>query len=261
MSNEETAMIPIADALPELRAEQYAKVREWDAARMALEGEYEAADGEYLSKIRAALKEKHGLWIAYLRARDIPRSTADDRIRKAEGRFITPKRPVTGHLPAPVSPPASQPPAEDTVIVPRDELARLEHIETWAQKAGYYGKDTEYGNWPLMDVGLPSDHKEPAPPESPTAMPIPAQGLEPFRAFVEGVSETLEARSLPMDSFIKKLETLPTVTEDALACWLELASAEDCERISETLDRVCEWAAHVKRTIAQHQHKGLRIIR
>lgn len=51
MNDEQRALVPIAEAMPELRAEHYAKVREWDAARLALEGEYEAADRDNLSKI------------------------------------------------------------------------------------------------------------------------------------------------------------------------------------------------------------------
>lgn len=73
-------------------AEQHAKVREWDAARMALEGEYEAADGEYLIKIRDALKPLRGLGQAYLEARGIPYQTALDRIHKAEGHVVLPRK-------------------------------------------------------------------------------------------------------------------------------------------------------------------------
>lgn len=110
--NTERALVPIAEAMPELRADAYAKVREWDAARMALAGEYEAADGEYLKKIRDELKPKHGMWYAYLRVRGIPDRTAQERIQKAEGRFIPSPRmkpAVTAGLPEPTPQPIVTP--------------------------------------------------------------------------------------------------------------------------------------------------------
>lgn len=54
-------------------------------------GEYEAADGEYLIKIRDALKPVRGMWTAYLRVRGIPERTAYQRIQASEGRYVRSK--------------------------------------------------------------------------------------------------------------------------------------------------------------------------
>lgn len=100
MGLDDRALIPISEALPMLRAERYAKVREWDEARMQLQDGFEAADGEYLIKIRNALKTEHGAWTAYLRARGLAERTARERIQKTEGRFIaSPKAAVTAAFP------------------------------------------------------------------------------------------------------------------------------------------------------------------
>jgi hypothetical protein len=70
---------------------------------MALAEGYEATDGEYLIKIRAALQgERYGLWTKYLRARGLAESTAYRRIQQAEGRYVAPQRtPIVGVLAAP----------------------------------------------------------------------------------------------------------------------------------------------------------------
>src|SRR5258708_34981955 len=79
-----TALAPITDALPELRAEVYADVCVWDAARLELHSGYEADDGAYLAKIQEKLAPAL-LWHAYLKARHLSPSTAYDRIAKAQG--------------------------------------------------------------------------------------------------------------------------------------------------------------------------------
>lgn len=95
MENNERAITPITEALPELRADAYIKVRELHAGRMALAGEYDLADGEYLKKIRDELQRENGartpLWKAYLDFCDIPYQTAVSRIHKAEGHIVTPR--------------------------------------------------------------------------------------------------------------------------------------------------------------------------
>jgi protein gp37 len=148
MDNNERAIVPITEALPELRAEQYADVCHWDAARMALEGQYEAADGEYLIKIRDALKPRRGLWQAYLEARGIPYQTALNRIHKAENHIVTPRNNTSLVF---LASPESPVPTEEAVIIPRGEMSRLENIQMWAQKAGYYGEDETYGAWDSED--------------------------------------------------------------------------------------------------------------
>lgn len=79
-------LVPIADALPELRAADYADVRAWDEARLALRDGFERADGAYLVKIQAKLAPV-GLFGAYCRARHLSERTARERIQKAEGRY------------------------------------------------------------------------------------------------------------------------------------------------------------------------------
>lgn len=93
-------------------------MREWDAEILAADAAYEAYTGERLAKIRDALKPVHGLWTAYLQARGIPYDTANDRIRKAEGR---PHLRARKHGESPAFPDAT-----DTIAVPREELRRLE---------------------------------------------------------------------------------------------------------------------------------------
>jgi len=161
MTEDNQALIPIAEALPELRAEQYAQVRKWDAERMALEGEYEAADGEYLKKIRDALKGKHGLWTAYLRARDIPERTARQRIQAAEGRYIRSKPATVAGLP--------EPPMLDMVMVPskeykqeQNELARYRKV---GSNMGYYGEPIDGYHDPYPEVEPEEEDSESWPPE------------------------------------------------------------------------------------------------
>ena len=89
MDNNERAIMPITEALPELRAAQYADVCRWDAEILAADEAHEAYTGERLAKIRNALQgERYGLWTKYLRARGLAESTVYRRIQKAEGRYI-----------------------------------------------------------------------------------------------------------------------------------------------------------------------------
>ena len=82
--------VPIAELIPELAAARFAGVRDLDMARITLASQYEAADGEYLKKIRDALQSVGGmktdLWKAYLDARGIPYQTALHRIQRAARR-------------------------------------------------------------------------------------------------------------------------------------------------------------------------------
>lgn len=91
-------------------ADQYAKVREWGAVRMAVEGEYEAADGEYLIEIRDALQPVHGIWTAYQHVRGVPERTAYQRIQASEGRYMRSKPATVTPLPAPQPAAQSHPP-------------------------------------------------------------------------------------------------------------------------------------------------------
>ena len=77
---------PIDEALSELRGAAYAQVREWDAARMRLARDYEAADGEYLRQIHATLRAHGGLWQMYLVTRGLSYQEAMARIHLAEAR-------------------------------------------------------------------------------------------------------------------------------------------------------------------------------
>ncbi|HEX9038449.1 MAG TPA: hypothetical protein VF808_15810 [Ktedonobacterales bacterium] len=129
------ALIPLAEALPDFQADRYTKVRAWDAARMALAGDYDRADGEYLMLIRDELQRLHGartpLWKAYLHLRDIPYDTAHDRIRKAEGR---PHRHMADNGDSPLSiAPASQStptaPTPTRTLAPDDEPVTAEWVE------------------------------------------------------------------------------------------------------------------------------------
>lgn len=107
----QTALISLTDGMPELRASQYAKVVEWDASLMRIETarlaghaqvdeDCDLASGEYLAKIRDALKStKHGLWTRYLALRVIPERTAQQRIQAAEGRYIRSKPATVAGLP------------------------------------------------------------------------------------------------------------------------------------------------------------------
>lgn len=88
--------VPIEDYLPELRAEEYAQVLVWDRARMELQGQYEAFDGHLLRQIRAVLKPKgHGLWKQYYTVRNIPESTVNYRIGRANGKPPYPRNAKT----------------------------------------------------------------------------------------------------------------------------------------------------------------------
>lgn len=109
--DQQKALIPITDALPMLQAERYAKVREWDEARMHLQDGFEAADGEYLAKIRDGLKSEHGAWYEYLRARSISPAAADRRIRKAQG--LPPYPSQTSRSERFVDAPSAQGPQQD----------------------------------------------------------------------------------------------------------------------------------------------------
>src|SRR5260221_4295667 len=95
-----TALAPITDALPELRAEVYADVCAWDAARLDLRVGYDAADGEYLAKIQEKLAPA-SLWHSYLTARHIAPRTAYDRIAKAQGRYVESASKHSNHTVAP----------------------------------------------------------------------------------------------------------------------------------------------------------------
>src|SRR5258708_12747296 len=95
-----TALAPITDALPELRAEVYGDVGAWDAARLDLRVGYDAADGEYLAKIQEKLAPA-SLWHSYLTARHIAPRTAYDRIAKAQGRDVESASKHSNHTVAP----------------------------------------------------------------------------------------------------------------------------------------------------------------
>jgi protein gp37 len=87
--NREMALVPLTEALPELRAADYADVRTWHDARLSLKDGYEAADGAYLKRIRDTLTSGKnlgsGMWTRYLAACDLAETTAYRRIAKAEG--------------------------------------------------------------------------------------------------------------------------------------------------------------------------------
>ncbi len=88
---DDQALVSLTGALPELRADHYADVLEWDACRLRLAEGYERADGEFLAKIQAKLAPA-GLWGGYLKARSLPYQTAQDRIRRAQGTHISNRR-------------------------------------------------------------------------------------------------------------------------------------------------------------------------
>lgn len=81
------------------------------------------------------------------------------------------------------------------------------------------------------------------------------------RVMAKATAQTPDARALPVDLFLKRLDGYRAITDDALTCWLDLAEPEDLDLAGESLDRVCEWAAHVKNLIAQHRKQGLRVVR
>jgi protein gp37 len=114
---DDLALVPLTEALPELRAADYADVRTWHDARMDLEGRYDAADGEYLKRIRDTLTSGNnlgsGLWTGYLSYCRLPERTARFRIQQAEGRYIrqTPATVAAVRLPEPE--PEPEPSADD----------------------------------------------------------------------------------------------------------------------------------------------------
>lgn len=119
-------------------------------------------------------------------------------------------------------------------------------------------------DWPLMDVGMPTDEDEDEPyaPE-PTPMPIPhsSEGAQLWRDHVQAAAESPEAVAAPVDAYLRKLEEYQRLDRDALAAWLSLSEPADCERFIDTLDRVMAWANTTRKIIAQHQQGGLRIVR
>lgn len=87
----DVALVPIADALPELSADDYADVRQWDAEILAADTAHEAYTGERLAKIRDKLTQGpnlgSGMWTRYLAARGLNERTARHRIQLADGRY------------------------------------------------------------------------------------------------------------------------------------------------------------------------------
>jgi protein gp37 len=151
-------LIPITNMLPMLQGDDYADVRESHAARMQLQEGYEAADGEYLKKIRDELQRLNGprtpLWKEYLDACGIPYDTAKRRIWKAENHVAQPRDKDNLSLSA----------APGLVTIAADDLVRLENIQNWAEKAGYYGENPDYGDrsdteddedWPPPEPAIP----------------------------------------------------------------------------------------------------------
>jgi len=131
------ALVPLTEALPELRAADYADVRTWHDARMDLEGRYDAADGEYLKRIRDTLTSGNnlgsGLWTGYLSYCRLPERTARFRIQQAEGRYIrqAPATVAAGSLPEPAND-AEEPPVveeEPAPEVPRHQGGAEEEQE------------------------------------------------------------------------------------------------------------------------------------
>lgn len=149
IADERMALAPIAEALPELAAEDYADVREWHAARVTIGESYELEDGAYLAKIQAKLAPL-GLWGAYLDACGLARQTAQDRILKAQGRFQSYRAATESVVPGLLSMPSSQPNSD-----PKD------------------GGEWDEHEWD--DIGDDSDLPEPEPmpvPPAPTPAPV-----------------------------------------------------------------------------------------
>lgn len=259
----QTALIPIAEALPELRADQYAKVREWDACRMRLADGYEQADGEYLIKIRDELQHAKGqrtpLWKAYLDARDIPYHTALRRIQKAEGHVATPRYNDKLSLSPEPEPPAYEPisawPMMDVgAREPVRETKSLAYGEPWQDEPEW--NDTRSGATPLSAY---------IPTVTPPATPLSRDALPETESqwahrITEIERETPEVQALPIVRFISALHAINHITDGNINAWLTTSSTGEIQDGADIFQRIEAFAVRVQNKIKQQQRAGLRLV-
>lgn len=168
MDNNERAIVPITEALPELRSAQYADVCRWDAEILAADEAHDAYTGERLSKIQAELAPK-GLFGPYLRVRGIPETTARRRIAVYLGRTDIYKR---GTLAANVG----QLPAHQPVLAWSAPIqpAYDEEPDTPEEDDGWPPPDRSEEEPPIM----PSEPEPEAPPAVPSVVTFSVEAWE-----------------------------------------------------------------------------------
>lgn len=281
MSEETQAVMPITEALPELRAEEYADVCEWDESRMRLAIHFEERDGDYLRLIRDKLAPA-GLFGAYLKARSVPMTTAQYRIAKAEGRPYN-YQPVS-NLETARLPESEATPTSETVTLPAeeyyDEKRELARYRKVGMSIGYYGETLD-GYDDSMAAGVPpranddgeddEDDERPAfINRAPDAMPETPDEIGPslghyesdaWHAMAQAVGEAPETRGAPFTRYVARLGEYRRLPDDALDAWLEIADEQEMDLCEQDLKRVAEWCARVGQTIAARRRGGLRVIR
>lgn len=281
---QQTALVPIDEVLPELRAEQYAQVRAWDDARMALASGYEAADGEYLKKIRDALQEADGartpLWKNYLDARGIAYETARNRIWKAEGHIATPRdkvnltlSPVQAPvLPSPDTANIGTSPRLPTAPMPVNELPAWGHappmhptrdLPDWGPRVTPEPYEPEpVDEYDDEDAPLiVAPYRPPAlVPSPPTQPPLTMESAA--KLIAEGRAMSPHAAGMPFSAALVTLsQTVWTVKDAAIEGWLDTSEANMWESAEYTLNGIIEWARHAQELLAARKRAGLRVVR